>query len=91
MCLTEYDEAETMELFKQEGREEGLKEGLKEGLEERLIRQICRKLRKGKSVSQISDEVEEEEESIRAICDAIAPFGPGFDEEEVIARIRGQA
>ncbi len=83
MCLTEYDEAETMELFKQEGREEGL--------EERLIRQICRKLRKGKSVSQIADEVEEEEESIRAICDAIAPFGPGFDEEEVIAKIRGQA
>lgn len=23
MCLTEYDEAETMEMFKEEGREEG--------------------------------------------------------------------
>lgn len=27
MCLTEYDQAETMQLFKEEGREEGIKEG----------------------------------------------------------------
>jgi flagellar biosynthesis/type III secretory pathway protein FliH len=37
MLLTEYNEEETMELFKEEylnkGREEGLKEGHKEGLE----------------------------------------------------------
>ena len=31
MCITEYDEARTMELFKEEGREEGRKEGRKEG------------------------------------------------------------
>ena len=34
MCITEYDEAWTMELFKEEGREEGRKEGLIEGREE---------------------------------------------------------
>ena len=28
MCLTEYDEAETMQMFKEEGREEGREEGL---------------------------------------------------------------
>lgn len=27
MCLTEYNEAETMEMFKEEGRQEGLQEG----------------------------------------------------------------
>lgn len=27
MCLTEYNEAETMEVFKEEGRQEGLQEG----------------------------------------------------------------
>ena len=31
MCLTEYNEAETMQMFKEEGREEGRKEGIKEG------------------------------------------------------------
>lgn len=30
--LTEYDEAETMELFKEEAREEGRKEGRAEGI-----------------------------------------------------------
>ena len=34
MCLTEYDEAETMEMFREEGREEGRKEGHKEGRKE---------------------------------------------------------
>ncbi len=35
MCLTEYDEAETMQMFKEEGREEGREEGLAEGEAER--------------------------------------------------------
>ena len=32
MCLTEYNEAETMQMFKEEGREEGRVEGVKDGL-----------------------------------------------------------
>ena len=34
MLLTEYNEAETMELFRQDGRKEGIKEGKKEGRKE---------------------------------------------------------
>ena len=34
MCLTEYNETETMELFKQEGIQEGMQKGL---LETRLV------------------------------------------------------
>lgn len=34
MCITEYDEARTMELFKEEAREQGRKEGRKEGKKE---------------------------------------------------------
>ena len=33
-CMTEYDEARTMALFKEEGREEGLEKGREEGREE---------------------------------------------------------
>ena len=36
MCITEYDEAETMAMFKEEGRGEGLEKGRKEGLAEGL-------------------------------------------------------
>lgn len=31
MCITEYNEAETMKLFKEEGREEGREEGKQDG------------------------------------------------------------
>ena len=34
MCLTEYNEAEVMEMFKEEGREEGREKGREEGREE---------------------------------------------------------
>ena len=31
MCITEYNEAETMQMFKAEGRKEGRKEGREQG------------------------------------------------------------
>ena len=37
MLLTEYNEAETMELFREEGRQEGRKAGLAEGFREAMF------------------------------------------------------
>ncbi len=34
MCITEYNEVETMQMFKEEGREEGLAEGFQQGIEQ---------------------------------------------------------
>ena len=79
MLLTEYKEAETMQLFKEEGREEGQ--------EHHLIRQICRKLRKGKEPAQIADELEEDETKVRAICNSLKSFAPEYKEEQVIKAI----
>ena len=45
MCLTEYNEAETMQRFKEEGREEGRKEG-----REQIISEM---LQNGKTVEEI--------------------------------------
>ena len=47
MCITEYDEAETMEMFKKEAREEGREQGREED--------IARMLRSGKSIEEIAD------------------------------------
>ena len=38
MLLTEYNEAETMALFKEEGREEGLKEGIEKGVQKGITK-----------------------------------------------------
>ncbi len=76
MCLTEYDEAKTMGLFKKEGRED------------MLVRLICRKLRKGKPADLIADELEEDISVIKPICEELARFAPDFDEEKASAEIR---
>ena len=55
-----------------------------EGMKKTLIKQICRKLRKGKDLAQIADEVEEEESNVKPICDAAADFAPEYDEKQVI-------
>ena len=47
MCITEYNEAETMNGFKQEGIEEGRAEGRAEGREEGTIKTLLGLVKKG--------------------------------------------
>ena len=61
--------------------------GVARGREEQIISKICRKLRKGKDVAQIADELEESEIRVKAICDTAARFAPDYDEELVIKAV----
>ncbi|HIW43203.1 MAG TPA: hypothetical protein H9743_13935 [Candidatus Mediterraneibacter vanvlietii] len=85
VSIYEYDEEKHMrqereaawEDGKKEGIEEGKKEGIKEGMEQGIVRgekqllfsQIKRKQAKGKTVSQIADELEETEERIAELIE----------------------
>lgn len=51
----------------EQGLEEGLTKGIQQGIEQGLRVQIQKKLNKGKSISQIADECEESEDTIRKI------------------------
>ena len=84
--LTEYDEAQTMAYFKEEGREEGREEGE----ERQLIKQICRKLQKGKSVEQIAEDLDEDEVRIQVLCDVAADFAPDYDIDKVFEAVLAQ-
>ena len=72
MSIYEYDEEKHMrqerEASWEEGREvggeEGREEGIKKGKQELLERLIQKKLVKGKSISEISEKLEEEEDVI---------------------------
>ncbi len=83
MLLTEYDEAETMAMFKEEGR----KEGLAAGADQKLIRLICRKLRKKKSPSEIAEALEEDATDIQKICDTLSAFAPDYEEDRIIGAL----
>ena len=54
MLLTEYNEAETMNLFREEGRSEGRKEGKKEGIEEGKKEGLKEGMKKGRMETLIS-------------------------------------
>lgn len=65
MSIYEYDEEKHMRQVK----EEGIAEGFLQGEKHKLLEQIQRKLKKGKSLSQIADELEESEEMIQKLIE----------------------
>ena len=86
---TEYNEAEVMEGFRNEGREEGLAEGLTQGETTKLIKQVYSKLRKNKTTEQIAEELEESDNIsfISDIVGLIREMSPDLDQDEgVVAR-----
>ncbi len=76
MLLTEYDEKKhlkhTFEEGRQEGREEGFAAGKQEGLlagrQDKLREMVQKKLAKGKTITQIADELEEDPSDIEQFC-----------------------
>ena len=71
------------------GIKKGIEKGISKGMKKTLIGQICRKLRKGKTLAQIVDELDEDESKIKPIFDSAAAFAPDYDEELVIEAILG--
>ena len=53
------------------------------GEERRLVDQICKKLRRGKDVEQIADEVEEDVYRVQRICDIAEKYAPDYDTKAV--------
>ena len=83
MSIFEYDEEEHMRQEREqfwnkgmrEGRRQGIQEGIQEGLEIGRIQLIQKKLEKGKSISQIAEELESTEEEILAAIEKMKQKG----------------
>lgn len=67
VSIYEYDREEHIRMEKQESWEGGLQAGILQGEEKLLCGQIKKKLEKGKTISQIAEELEEEEEKIQEL------------------------
>lgn len=79
--MAESDRVSQIESAQRLGRKEGIKEGKKEGELLKLIIQIQKKVQKGKEISQIADELEEEEKVIEPIYEAIKKHSEAEKEE----------
>lgn len=58
-------------------------EGRAEGELMRLIQQVCKKIQKGKTISEIADELEESEETISRIVYIAMKYAPEYDIEAI--------
>lgn len=66
--------------IKNQGRAEGRIEGRKEHLTEC----VCKKLRKGKDIKLIAEELEEEIGVIESIYETVKNFAPDYNVEEIL-------
>ena len=72
---------------REEGRAEGRAEGHSEGETSRLVNQICKKLKKGMSVAQIAEAVEEDEARVQEIVDVAQKYAPDYDVEKIMREL----
>ena len=75
--------ADDLKDAEEKGIEQGIMQGIEQGIDRRLVDQVCKKLRKGKDISEIADELEETEVSIAGIVDIAKKFAPGYDAKAV--------
>lgn len=87
VSIFEYDEERELELLRKEIREiayeEGHEQGYEQGRKEILTELVCRKLRRGMEPEKIAQELEEDEENIRQLCEIAAAYAPEYDSSQV--------
>ena len=62
-------------------------EGYAEGDTGRLVSLICKKLKKGMSVAQIADAVEEDEARVQVIVDVAQKYAPDYDVDKIVQEL----
>ena len=92
MSIYEYDEELHNQTLHDEGYEDGFNDGFNNGFNNgesaKLIKLICRKLKKKKTPEAIADELEEDLETVRNICETAKPFAPKYNEKEILKQLQ---
>lgn len=70
MSIFEYDQEKHIKQEREEAWEEGRKEGKKAGERDMLLKLAEKKLRKGKTIAEIAEKLEESEKTIKEILDS---------------------
>ena len=60
------------------------------GEEKNIINLVCKKVKRGKSLSVIAEELEEEEESLKVIYEAVLDATPDYDVDQIYKVVHGE-
>ncbi len=69
------------------GLERGEKMGLEKGKEKKLLSQVIAKVKKGKTVSEIADALEEDEQTISRLVQIVGRYAPEYDPEKILEEV----
>ena len=69
----------------EQGIEQGIEKGIEQGVNKHIVELVCKKLRKGKTVSVITEELEEQASTIEDIVSCAKKYAPSYDSEAVYA------
>ena len=82
--------SEALDLIENRGIIKGIEKGIEQGEDRHLIDQICRKLRKGKDVERIADELEEDIVRVQRIVNVAEDHAPDYDLETVLEAVKAE-
>ena len=91
VCIFEYNEEEALKYIRQDEREIGEEAGFQKGVQHSIIHLFCKKLKKGKSLEVIADELEEDLEFVEKIYLTAKKYAPEYDCEKIYREFSGQA
>lgn len=91
MGIYEYNEEEHLRKEREyaekrgwdQGRNQGRKEVRSEGERYKIIELVCKFMKKGMTVSEISNLFEEDEQIIQKIYDAALPYAPDYNPDKI--------
>ncbi len=69
------------------GIEKGIKKGIEKGIEKGLVQLVCKKMRKGRALEVIAEELEEDISVIAPIYETAGRFSPEYDSDLVYEQI----
>ena len=65
-----------------------MKEFLEGGKQEQIIEIIIKKVKKGKELSTIASEIEEEEQDVKSLYDAVVAEAPDYSMDKIKSRLK---
>ncbi len=85
--VSEVKESEEWEAVEMNILEVGINYGISQGENRLLVSLVCKKMKKGYTVTQIAEMLEEEEEVIAGICEIAEKYKPAYDVESIVSEI----
>ena len=87
MSIFEFDAEKEWKLIREAEYRYGVEIGTERGEKYHLVKCVFKKLRKGKDVEKIAEELEEDIDQVKRICEVAGKYAPDYNESEILKEL----